>query len=269
MIDFESPSSKEAIVTLEDGDTRRDLLKFAIRLVQVEADGEDLLSSAMACVCDPEEGRPWDRSTGSFGTHIRVVMRDLARRDRKSARLRRAAVSDTDVDPAQSQTVVPAGEADRIAALSDEEFEREMREMPDPSRVPSVKEILGRTGARTTVSTLPPRPKKVPLVVWLIAAALGMLAIVFVLERPYTVAGRRREPAGPSSPDPGTALAPVDRARQLRAEGVGACEQALFAACEERLDEAKRLDPEGENDPVAQRARKSVREALKPDAPGL
>ena len=39
-------------------------------------------------------------------------------------------------------------EADRLAQLSDEEFEREMAKMPDPVRVPSLKELLERGRAR-------------------------------------------------------------------------------------------------------------------------
>ncbi len=250
MIDFEAPSSKDAISAFEDAATRTSLLKFGISLMQSDEWGGDLLSNAMAAVCDPQQGRPWDRSVGTFGAHMRIVLRDLARRDRTGARKRREA-SDS-------------GEEDRIAALSDEDFAREMGALPEPPRVPSVKEVLGRAGARTTVSTLPPRANKVPAVVWLIAAALGMVLVVFVLERPQRAA-ERRESIGPSTSVSGTPAASSERAQKLRRDAVNVCAQALFGACEGKLNEARELDPEGESDPIVQEARKSVRDGAHPD----
>jgi hypothetical protein len=100
--DFKAPSSVRAIAALGEGDTRTNLLKFASWLTHSEAQGEDLLSDAVECVCDPENGRPWDPDRASFGTHMRIVMRDLARRERRSSRSRHEVLSPRKVKRARS-----------------------------------------------------------------------------------------------------------------------------------------------------------------------
>src|ERR1017187_3177761 len=72
------------------GQTAKNLLKLAACFSKV--DSEDLLSDAMVAVCDPDGGRPWDPERGSFLAHMRIVIRDLARRERRSARARRESV---------------------------------------------------------------------------------------------------------------------------------------------------------------------------------
>jgi hypothetical protein len=123
MIDFEAQSSKAAIEALEDSRTRTNLLKFGVWLVQSEA--EDLLSRALLCVCDPQEGRPWDREQGSFGTHMRIVMRDLARLDRRAARARREVADSKAIARAQSE--IPSAE-DAFSDKSRLEWMRRMAE---------------------------------------------------------------------------------------------------------------------------------------------
>jgi hypothetical protein len=274
MIDFEAPSSKDAILAFEDPATRTSLLKFGISLMQSDSEGGDLLSNAMACACDPQEGRPWDRAMGTFGAHMRTVLRDLARRDRTGASKPLGVPDATGAERAKSQATaqdwtaaekILFEEEDRVAALSDEDFAREMRALPEPLRVPSVKEVLGRAGARTIVSTLPPRPNKVPVVVWLIAAALGMVLVVFVLERPDRSAAERRGATGASTSENEATPTSSQQAQKLRRDAVTACAQGLFAACEGNLNEARELDPAGESEPVVQQARKSVRDGMHPD----
>ena len=93
-------------------------------------------------------------------------------------------------------------EADRLATLSDEDFDREMQRLPEPARLPSADEIVERARARErrTPSAPPARRKRqTPLIVWLIAAALAMLLIVLLLERRDNVAAPHRDRS--SQPD--------------------------------------------------------------------
>jgi DNA-directed RNA polymerase specialized sigma24 family protein len=89
VIDFGAPDSVRALEELQRGKCRTLLLQFGTCCTGSEADAEDLLSDAMQSICDPQEGRPWDPTRSSFLTHARIVMRDLARRGRRSARARR------------------------------------------------------------------------------------------------------------------------------------------------------------------------------------
>ena len=91
-------------------------------------------------------------------------------------------------------------EADRLATLSDEDFDREMQRLPEPARVPTADEIVARARERG-MSTAPParRKRKTPLIVWLIAAALAMLLLVLLLERRDNVAAPHRDRS--SQPD--------------------------------------------------------------------
>jgi hypothetical protein len=105
VIDFQAPSSKRALEALGDGPSKALLLKFAVWCTGSEVDAEDLFAETRDCLCDPEDGRPWDPARGSFLTHARMVMRDLGRRGRRSARARREvldgrlATDETTADP--------------------------------------------------------------------------------------------------------------------------------------------------------------------------
>jgi hypothetical protein len=147
-------------------------------------------------------------------------------------------------------------EADRIAALGDEDFDREMAALPEPSRVPSTGELLARAEERARqhaadkVSAVPSLPRPTPWVVWLVAATLGAVALALVVERHEVVAWLRREPApiGPDRWSPEKVPTPVERASKLRDEAVAACAGALWGTCRDKLDEAQQLDPAGESD---------------------
>jgi hypothetical protein len=150
---------------------------------------------------------------------------------------------------------VLAEEEDRLATLSDEEFEREMRSAPDPARVPTAGELLAGAGQSSRITLRPARPNRIPLV-WLIAAAIGMAGIVYILQRRETVAsGHHESPA-------------LRQAAQLRQDAVQACERALWLLCEEKLDEAERIDPAGERDTLVQSTRKAAHDGLHPDDNG-
>ena len=89
--DYKAPSSLRAIEAFKDDAARDHLLRFGRMLTGSEADAEDLLADAMESVCDPEKGRPWGER-GTFRTHMRVVMTDLAKRKGRSAYARRSGV---------------------------------------------------------------------------------------------------------------------------------------------------------------------------------
>ena len=74
--------------------TRALLLKFAVWLTHSESDAEDLLADAVSCMCDPQDGRPWDPARGSLLAHARVVMVDLAKARRRRAAARREVIGD-------------------------------------------------------------------------------------------------------------------------------------------------------------------------------
>ena len=80
MIDFEAPSSQRAIEALREG-----------------------------AIWDRQEGRPWVPERGSLKAHLRIVMYDLSRNRRRSARARRE-VLDPDLDSIVQHATRPADE---------------------------------------------------------------------------------------------------------------------------------------------------------------
>jgi hypothetical protein len=145
-------------------------------------------------------------------------------------------------------------EADRLAGLDDEEFEREMDAMPDLPHVPSVQELLARG------EVVPLRTKRTAWALWLVAAVLGAAIAAIVTERHELAAWWRHgtEPIGPWPEEPEKVVSAPERAGKLRAEAFGACDDGLWALCNGKLDEAQKLDPGGEGDPRVQAARKAA-----------
>lgn len=124
VIDFGAPDSVRALEKLQRGKCRTLLLQFGTCCTGSDADAEDLLSDAMQSICDPEEGRPWDAARGSFLTHARIVMRDLARRARRSARARREVL---DGRLAFDETTGDEGDLADAALEQARELERDRR----------------------------------------------------------------------------------------------------------------------------------------------
>jgi hypothetical protein len=156
-------------------------------------------------------------------------------------------------------------EADRLADLDDEEFEREMDAMPDPPYVPSVQELLARGEARARERpvqgvVVPLRPKKTSWALWLVAAVVGAAIAAVVTERQELVAWWRHgtEPIGPWPEEPERVVSAPERAGKLRTDAFGACDEGYWALCDGKLDEAQKLDPAGEGDPRVQAARKAA-----------
>jgi hypothetical protein len=117
LLDYKAPSSIRAVAALEEGDTRARLLKFGTWRTGSDAGGEDLLADALIVVCDPEKGRPWDPAVGTFQTHMRIVMTDLARRERRSSRARHEVLSAEKVKWARSPTPLADRALDDVHAL--------------------------------------------------------------------------------------------------------------------------------------------------------
>jgi hypothetical protein len=158
-------------------------------------------------------------------------------------------------------------EADRVADLDDEEFEREMDAMPDPPYVPSVQELLARGEARARERraqgiVVPRRARRAPWAIWLVAAVLGAAIAAIVTERQELAAWWRHEPEpiGPWPEEPEKVVSAPERAGTLRTDAFGACDDGYWALCNDKLDEAQKLDPGGEGDPRVQAARKAAYE---------
>ena len=172
-------------------------------------------------------------------------------------------------------------EIERIGKLSDHDLVEEMRaEGKDPARVPSAEDLmagaLARSRAKADVARPSPprrpvdggedpktqvrplRSKKPNIIAWLAAAAIGAMVLgVIVMNRPPTTVAHGLDAGG------GVAT-PQERAANLRDEGLAACRSQVWDTCEKRLDDAKQLDPDGENDPRVVEARKAVARARHP-----
>lgn len=170
-------------------------------------------------------------------------------------------------------------EVDRIVGLSDQELEAELlkegfdrADLAGPETV--VKRAIQRFDERARRRAAPVRPvRSARLISWLAAAAFGLLAVVTAVERNGIIAWFRHEPIAPvpsrefSPPKvPDLELARQERAKALRDEAYPACGRAAWTLCESKLDEAKALDPSGEQDPNVQTARREIYLVRHPDA---
>lgn len=170
-------------------------------------------------------------------------------------------------------------EVDRIVGLSDQELEAELlKEGFDPADLAGpetvVKRAIQRFDEKAQRPAAPVRPRRsARLISWLAAAAFGLLAIVTAAERNVVIAWFRHEPIAPvptrefSPPKPpDLELTRQERANALRNEAYPACGRTAWTLCESKLDEAKALDPSGEQDPNVQTARREISLARHPDA---
>jgi hypothetical protein len=105
-------------------------------------------------------------------------------------------------------------------------------------------------------------PRQTPWVAWLAAAAVVVLMLAAFAKRreieawfgPAHIEKDRESPPWQPSPQ--------ELAAKLREDAYTACGAWLWAACERKLDAAKKLDPAGDSDPRVQEARRSVDEGL-------
>jgi hypothetical protein len=106
--------------------------------------------------------------------------------------------------------------------------------------------------------------------VWLLAAVLGAMLLVFaIMNRAVVVALFRGDEIRPDDewlpwkPSP----TPLQRAVALRDTAFAACAAAEWKTCRDKLDEARRLDPAGDDAPAVVAARKAIDDAWKVPAP--
>jgi hypothetical protein len=126
VIDFRSPSALAAIAALQNPRTYAVLVAFSRWFVTDASDAKDLLTEAILVVADPQGGRPWDPSVGSFLTHLRMVIRDLGRAARKRADRRPHArideIENSVRDPGRNpeEAAARAEELERLVRLAEE-----------------------------------------------------------------------------------------------------------------------------------------------------
>jgi len=95
-----------------------------------------------------------------------------------------------------------------------------------------------------------------------LVAAVTLLVAGFALFRLYRRVAPGPAPIAKEPPRP-----ELERARELREEGLRRCDEGEWRPCLERLDEAARLDPAGNVGAELERARARAREALERPAP--
>jgi hypothetical protein len=153
-------------------------------------------------------------------------------------------------------------EADRLATMSDEDFEREMDALPEGDVAAMAEAPAAPTGggsgssSKHVAEVVPMRGggrKARTAIRWiaLLAAAAVCVLVVHVV----------------TSPPPATVGTgnPRLRAETLRGQALAACEKASWAACERDLDEARAIDPAGDADPRVQATRAAALAALGAD----
>ena len=177
-------------------------------------------------------------------------------------------------------------EAERIEGLTDDELRAEIAEDGGaPWKPSSTEELLARVKARAAAgrgvvpsamamdadreprdpAAEPERPaRRAGRIVWLLAAALALVAGIVVTKAPAIVAYLRGTPSpiGPDVP-PKPPRPEVQMAERLRDEAIERCTAGQWAECGAKLDEAKRIDPGGEAQPRVVKARGQIEEGVK------
>jgi hypothetical protein len=169
-------------------------------------------------------------------------------------------------------------ELDRWAAMSDDEVDAALRDAKvDPARLERLGRVArgGPAAARSTegskVASLDEaRRRRERWTKWaVVAAAAAVVLVVLAAKRRDIQAWLSPEPIQKdhwTEPSPDDlrkkvagepSLAPPDyaRANELRKQALAACERKAYDACEKGLDEAKKLDPAGEDQPRVGKAR--------------
>jgi hypothetical protein len=130
------------------------------------------------------------------------------------------------------------------------------------ARAPVARPAAKATPATRTVRRLRP--------VWLVAAALGAVLLVFAVgNRAALVAVLKGEEIRPDDewlpwkPAP----TPEERAASARATAFAACDRAQWTTCQAKLDEARAIDPAGETAPRVVAARRALADAVVPLKP--
>jgi len=103
-----------------------------------------------------------------------------------------------------------------------------------------------------------------------VAAAMGLVALIaFLATRKNAPRVQRGTPGAPWLAPDNDATARLERGRGLRARALEACADAHWTECVRGLDDARALDPAGDNSDTVRAAREAARRALRvrPTAP--
>ena len=171
-------------------------------------------------------------------------------------------------------------EAERVESLSSEELAREVAAMGRDPEVEKAKALAlvakykkgGQAPAGVGVPPVGPvaspaiaapvipmtaRKPRSRTLVWLLAAAFGVMAVVLFAKRQDIMALLRPHAPGPDEirPDDHAAYA---QAVHLRSEARDQCDQRLWLTCRDRLDQAARLDPAGESSEAVKALRATI-----------
>jgi|SRR5579859_5219113 len=136
-------------------------------------------------------------------------------------------------------------EMDAVLAMTPEERRRELREAGfDLEKVHARADALGTEPTRPDpVVVLRPKRRRLAVVVAGVALAAGIALVVDRALAPAPVAAHHSEEA------------PAERARALRQEAREACAARSWARCKDELNEARDLDPDGDQAPEIQALR--------------
>jgi DNA-directed RNA polymerase specialized sigma24 family protein len=107
------PTTLQAARELAHAETREALAKFGKWLCGSEQGGEDLIQEAFLIVGDPDHRLGWDGQR-PFGKHMRLVMTEVRRNERRRAQSRREKL-DAEGDPARAVAAVGEGADDDLA----------------------------------------------------------------------------------------------------------------------------------------------------------
>jgi hypothetical protein len=154
-------------------------------------------------------------------------------------------------------------EAERVAALSDQELDAELAEQGlDPKALREQGEALAaklKAAAPAPVTRLAVKPTAPARTRWVALLAAATLAAIAM-----TVAIQMGALVSKGAPDDVEGSTAGDRARaaKLRRDALSACRGQRWADCREGLDEAKALDPAGEESQDVKNARRLIETAL-------
>jgi len=145
-------------------------------------------------------------------------------------------------------------EAERVASLSEAELDRELQEKGfDPKalreRGTALAEKLRAASAAPPAAQAPVKKTLPTRVRWAALAAATMAAVGAAVAIPTAVTT-----VGKGAPQ---------HALELRREALGACQEARWLECQQGLDAARKLDPEGEERPEVRAAREKIAAGLR------
>jgi hypothetical protein len=131
--------------------------------------------------------------------------------------------------------------------------------------------VVERGGGGSTKGLGPGRRSRVPI--WTaMAAAAAVVGLLLPGAGPVVVAwwnGGPQPAPGPShieGPPKPPQLTPVEQAALLRKEGLAACDEAQWLLCQQKLEEARKLDPQGDGTEIMFLAYQAIYQGLHPDA---